>query len=84
MGVKATDSEGKESQVLYFSQSFPTIAVNILLASKACQKLATMGYEWIGTEDFDRFVKILKVSAAAGLDKFNEVRAAIAMPRDVN
>lgn len=82
MGVKAVDGEGKESQVLYFSQSFPTIAVNILLASKACQKLATMGQEWLGTEDMDRFTKILKVSAAAGLDKFNEERAAT--PRDVD
>ena len=58
------------------------LLVNILLASKACQKLATMGQEWLGTEDMDRFTKILKVSAAAGLDKFNEERAAT--PRDVD
>lgn len=41
-----------------------------------------MGQEWLGTEDMDRFTKILKVSAAAGLDKFNEERAAT--PRDVD
>lgn len=72
VGVKVTSDEGKDRQLFYFSDNFDTVAVNIFLSSKMCERLVANGKDWATTEDAKHFETKLKATAAAALEKFKE------------
>ena len=72
VGIKVSCDDGKDRQRFYFSDNFDTVAVNIFLSSKMCERMVVLGKDWAQTEDAKHLETKLKATAAAAMEKFKE------------